>query len=268
MNIPKSLALRIRSKLSTRLIVSSCILLLSIVLISVISISVLRHLQSQIHEKSKQELNTITNNSNIARDIFSLVSKIEIFDHSRLNNRTDLVNESLAIDQQLQEIRSLTLIPEMIGVLDEISINFNRYMGNLLTHNLIIEEQNNIDLLLGQQLEEINRAMYKTSRLNASVEFSTVQHLNWKQQYQKLREFWLETGKKAAGIQNRLSPSEISSIATVVEDQLKKLRAGLEQIKLINKGLYPTISTINKTAKKYSSSVKKLRVNLIQRWKI
>lgn len=256
------------NSLSSRFILTSFII---IVLLSVSSILVLQSLNSfekEIHRNITNHTETQRNNSLAIREIFQLMSRLQLLEQSFIYSEEALHKEGLFIEDKLQNIRRLIHDEDIAQSMDKFIKNFNRLIGNSLTLNNIVKEYKSIDTQLGSDIDELELdiAKYSLKMLLSNSENIFDQHTA--DIISPIREVYLIAGKLGTSIETKITTETEEVVLLAVLQKLDILKTNLDNMPKDNEDIKNLSDKVYKSIRDYKKVIKKMQANLSQRWTV
>lgn len=256
------------NSLSSRFILTSFVI---IALLSVSSILVLQSLNSfekEIHRNITNHTETQRNNSLAIREIFQLMSRLQLLEQSFIYSEEALHKEGLFIEDKLQNIRRLIHDKDIAQSMDKFINNFNRLIGSSLTLNNIVKEYKIIDTQLGSDIDdlELDIAKHSLKALLSNPENNFDQHTA--DVISPIREVYLIAGKLGTSIETKITTETEEVVLIAVLQKLDILKTNLDNMPKNNEDIKNLSDKVYKSIRDYKKVIKKMQANLSQRWTI
>ncbi|TDO96865.1 EAL domain-containing protein [Marinomonas balearica] len=229
----------------------------------------LASVEATLEERSSDHIQSLTSNSQASRQVFDLVTRVQLLEQTILYSESVLIEESFNIGEQLQALKDLSENGDFGLRIDEFVQNFHRFLGSSITLNQVIKELNKLDDRMGVEIEKLDFEYtdYQLERQGAGLAFDHV----FEDPMNMIREAYLTIGKKIASIRTRIAPETEKVLIIEVEKELDILMLHLENFSVSSNVYQATeFNRIKKQMKrtiiKYKMSLRKMKANLDQRW--
>ncbi|ADZ91268.1 EAL domain-containing protein [Marinomonas mediterranea] len=259
------------SSLAARLYASIFILLAICGIGFYVVIRSLASVEATLEERSSDHIQSLTQNSQASRQVFDLVTRVQLLEQAILYSESVLIEESFNIGEPLQALKDLSDNGGFGERIDEFVHNFHRFLGSSITLNQVIKEINKLDNRMGREIEQLDFE-YTDYQLGRQSDGELFDHV-FEDPMNMIRETYLTIGKKIGSIRSRIAPETEKVLIIEVQKELDILLLHLENFHLssdpkvaleFNRSKKQMIRTI----KKYKMSLRKMKANLEQRWNV
>jgi diguanylate cyclase (GGDEF)-like protein len=238
-----------------------------LIVVSLLLMNALRNIETVISEKSHQLVTNMSANAEITRSIYQLSSRVQLLEQTYLYDNDILIRENLLIDNQLQNVKSLSNNPEFIDRMDSFIQSFHRFLGGSLSLNRILHERNGIDAKLGKSIDKIEffiaDAHLNEDGVTAQDDF-LISHMS----ISALRENYLNAARISVSIRSRITPDTEKVLLIDLEKELSSLKINLHVMRFYGGDVALTVDEALGFVDAYIKVLRKMQANLFQRWQV
>ncbi|MCV2401865.1 EAL domain-containing protein [Marinomonas sp. C2222] len=248
--------------LTKRLIFSN---LLSIFIISFAILIVIRSLyyvESTLNTQAHERIRVLAENSDISRRMLKLVSRIELLEQNFLLNDKTFAEEAAYINQELRDLRELSIHHDLDEKMGLFINNFQRFFGGSLALNRVLKQVQEIDLLIIKQIDELE--LLTEDKTVPSIENSWALY-NQRSAIPKLRESFFSAGKLIGNLHSRITPEVENSLLAEIEKELAFFQLQLEEMRFSTPALKRKHQEITHNLYQLTTTLWRMKANLDRR---
>ena len=246
------------------------IVIIAIVLVLILAVATLvqdlNRVREEVAVNTDNIFSIINKNSEITQQIYDISARTQFLEQIYLFDESVLIKENLFIDNKLQNIKLHSDDIEFSKKSDQFIRLFHKFLGNSLSLNNILQEREKIDKELGLVIDEMDfyvSRYYSNSNLNNN---NIVDYLTASLEVSQIRENYLNVGRLSISIRSRITPQTESVLLTELEKELFLLKKYFSLFQNYDDEVAESINRSVKIIDEYILVLKKMKVNLSQRW--
>ena len=254
--------------LSSRFTIVSLVIVAVLVLAVTVLLKELDRIELAVAENTDNIFSIVAKNSEIKEKIHDLSSRVRLLKQFYLFDENVLIQENLLIDDQLQNFKITSDDPEFSLRMDQFIKSFQQFLGNSLSLNNILQERKKIDETLNEKINQLDFYLakyYSDNELNAQKSDNFIVSLV---EIKQLRDSYENAGRLSISIRSRITPYTEKVLLAELEKELSLLKIYLSLFDNYTNEIDQLITDSKENVDQYLLVLKKIQVNLSQRWGI